>query len=76
MSYTYCPNEIAYSGNTGLIQGVDDYISFGGEMDAKIDSDGYEFNRNQLLIKWEDICKSKISEAYDEYLKFKDSISD
>lgn len=44
--------------------------------DVRDDSDGYEIYRNQLLIKWEEICKSKISEAYDEYLKFKDSISD
>lgn len=76
MSYTYYPNEIDYSGKMGLIQGVDDFISFGGEMDVKIDSDGYEIYRKQLLKKWEEICKSKISEAYDEYMKFKDRISD
>ena len=71
MSYTYCPNEIAYAGEKGIVENLDEFIGFGGEMEP----DSNEIlERSTLLSKWRDICRKKISEAYDEYMIFKKSI--
>ena len=69
LSYTSSPNEIAYSGNTGVVQGIDDFIGFGGEMDVNTENRYYDKTRDKLIDKWKGICKNKISESYDEYMK-------
>jgi hypothetical protein len=67
---TYCPNEIAFAGSTGVVESFDDCIGFGGEMEPEI----YDSNEMNVLLKeWKAICKEKIDEAYDEYMKFKNS---
>ena len=70
MAYTYCPNEIAYAGEYGVVESFDNCIGYGGEMEGN--EDDLEESRI-LLDKWGDICRSKIDEAYDEYMKFKQS---
>jgi hypothetical protein len=71
LSYTYCPNEIAYAGETGVVESLDDFIGFGGEMEPDSNE---TLERNILITKWKDICIKKISEAYDEYMTFKKSL--
>ena len=60
-SYTYCPNEIALSNSEGV---VEEYIGFGGIMEP------LEVERRDEYIEvWNKICKEKIDEAYNEYLR-------
>lgn len=67
---TYCPNEIAYVGSTGIVESSDDCIGFGGEMEPKI----YDSSEIDILLsEWKCICKKKINEAYDEYMEFKNN---
>jgi len=69
-SFTQCPHEFAYAGAFGEVKGEDSYIGFGGEMEP----DRYdELERAKLLKLWEQICKKKIDEAYDEYVLLKKS---
>lgn len=63
-SYTICPNEIAVSDNNGLIDCADCSIGFGGDMEPD-DSQ----KRETYISMWRTICKEKITEAYNEYLK-------
>lgn len=71
VSYTIAPNEIAYVGQKGEVNDDESWIGFGGEMEA----DSYDEKENKKLISiWEEICKRKIVEAYDEYMRLKNSI--
>ena len=70
LSYTNCPYEIAFAGCTGVIESFDDCIGFGGEMEPETNNSS---EREMLLKEWKSICKKKIDEAYDEYMKFKNS---
>lgn len=73
LCHTYCPNEIAFAGSNGVIESFDDCIGFGGEMEPDI----YDSNEINILLKeWKLICKKKIDEAYDEYMKFKNNRAD
>lgn len=63
-SYTICPNEIAVSDNNGLIDCTDCCIGFGGDMEP----DDLQERETHISL-WRAICKEKITEAYDEYLK-------
>ncbi|MDB2154093.1 hypothetical protein [Clostridium butyricum] len=68
MGCTYCPNEIAFASEQGIVKSFDDCIGYGGEMEAE------EYNSDEtkiLLNEWKTICKKKIDEAYDEYMEFK-----
>ena len=69
-SYTECPNEIAVSGNNGIIESEDDFVGFGGDMEP----DNIE-KREFYIDIWKRICQKKIDEAYREYkniLRFKE----
>lgn len=69
VSYTYCPYEIAYAGKYGEIEDDESQIGFGGEMEP---DDNDESKRQILLNLWERICKKKIKEAYEEFMRVKD----
>ncbi len=64
-SYTQCSNEFAYVSEHGEVMDETCYVGFGGEMESVSDS---EFVRKKQLKLWENICKKKINEAYDEYM--------
>lgn len=68
MGCTYCPDEIAFTGDYGVVESYDDCIGYGGEME----SDEFNSEENRILLnKWKTICKTKIDQAYDEYMKYK-----
>lgn len=68
LSYTNCSNEIAYAGDTGVVEKLEHFIGFGGEMLPE----PYDENQEKKLIdKWRDICILKISEAYEDFMKYK-----
>ena len=67
-SFCECPNEIALSGEKGLIEDDEDCIGFGGDMEP----DALK-NRNKYISIWRNICRRKIKEAYDEYMGIKNS---
>jgi len=68
-SYTKCPYEIAYSNKEGLVENVDDFIGFGGEMDVDNNEE-----RQKLITEWSNICRAKISDAYDEYMNKRNQV--
>lgn len=62
-SYTKCPLEIAHSNEDSIIECMEDFVSLNIEdIDVTI--------RNKKISKWNQICKTKIAEAYNEYLKW------
>ena len=60
-SYTYCPNEIALSDADGIVK---DWIGFGGSMEPE-----QVEKRNEYIGIWNEICKMKINEAYEQFLE-------
>ncbi len=63
-SYVPCPNELALSNNKGVVESVEDFIGFGGDMEPT------EICEEEERIRiWRDICKRKIKEAYEEYIR-------
>ena len=62
-SFCECPNEIAISGEKGLIEDDEDCIGFGGNMEPDTLRD-----RGKCISLWKSICRRKIKEAYDEYI--------
>ena len=74
LSYTYSPNELAYSGDKGLVIGEDSFIGFGGEMDADPDKKNYEKERQEYLKMWEEVCKEKIDDAYRSYINYRNGM--
>lgn len=64
-SYTQSPNAFTYAGQFGEVKDRSSYVGFGGEMEPDDDD---ESKRKILLKLWENICKKKIDEAYDEYI--------
>lgn len=68
LSYTKCPNEIAYANEEGVVENELDSVGFGGDMDGNDD------NETKVLIdKWHEICRKKIDEAYEEYMNYKNN---
>ena len=65
-SYTFCPNEIALSDVNGV---VEKWIGFGGDMEP-CDWD----KREKYIAVWNRICKKKITEAFDEFIKQKPKV--
>jgi len=62
LSFTEAPNEITVTDK----EGVSVYnIGFGGDMETT------EEQRENALKLWEKICRTKIDEAYAEYIKEK-----
>lgn len=60
-SYTSCPNEIAISNEDGV---VEECIGYGGDMEPiEIEK------REGDVVRWNKICKEKINEAYDLFMK-------
>ena len=74
IKFTIAENEIAFVGKNGIVKEVDDSIGFGGDMDVESTIDNYSEIHDKLLQEWEDICRKKIDEAYDEYMKKKNEI--
>lgn len=65
VSYTYADHEIAYTGKLGHTSDTQSFIGFGGEM---LPDDADEQEEIRLKKVWEEICKKKIAEAYEEYM--------
>lgn len=55
LSYTNCPNEIAYAGEKGIVEDFDDCRGFGGEMNPETKDIN---ERKVLLDKWKSILWS------------------
>lgn len=62
-SFTVAPKEIAYSDENSVVK---EWISFGGDMNPDD-----ETKAEACSLLWEKICKRKINEAYEEYMKEK-----
>lgn len=60
-SYTFCPNELALSDDKGV---VIKNIGFGGDMEPTNIQE-----REKCISEWSNICKRKIEESYDMYIK-------
>ncbi len=58
-------NELAYSNEDGIVETMEDWIGFGGNM-LPDNMDRYD----EFKEIWKEICRKKITEAYDEYMKF------
>lgn len=71
LSFTKTENELAYAGESELVENNDEYIGFGGDMEPE--NDNYE-KRDMLLTKWKEICKKKLDEAYNEYMAYKKQV--
>ncbi|MBE5932440.1 MAG: hypothetical protein E7263_03340 [Lachnospiraceae bacterium] len=66
-SYTFCPNEIVLTNKEGVVV---ESIGFGGDMEpSEIE------NRKEYVMLWKEICKEKINEAYEEYMRRKNELS-
>lgn len=65
---TFCPSEIAITNESGIVESLEDFIGFGGDMEINNEQD---LKREVLLEKWYSICRSKINEAYEEYMNYK-----
>ncbi|MCR2806844.1 hypothetical protein [Paenibacillus soyae] len=59
------PLEIAYSGENGEVS-PDAWIGFGGDMDPNPYNDKMV---SELKETWRNLCKKKVNEAYQEYMK-------
>lgn len=68
LSYTKCPNEISYSGEEGIVEELDDFVGFGGNMGTEPYNEKVE---KELISKWKDICVNKIWEANKEFMEYK-----
>ncbi|UHA73723.1 hypothetical protein [Paenibacillus sp. 481] len=66
VSYTQAPFELAYAGEYGVVPDPDARVGFGGDM-FPIDKD--EEKEVKFKELWERICRQKIQEAHDEYMK-------
>lgn len=66
VSYTYAPFELAYTGEYGVVPDSNAWIGFGGDM-LPIDND--DEKEAKLKELWGRICRQKIQEAYEEYMK-------
>lgn len=64
--YTDAPYELAYSDNVGEVIGKDSWIGFGGDMEFETLDETVISN---LKKQWENVCKRKIKEAYNEYMQ-------
>ncbi|SFF09049.1 hypothetical protein SAMN04487969_113152 [Paenibacillus algorifonticola] len=68
LSYIKAPSEIAYSDSEGESEFEKNaWIGFGGDMNPESFDD--ENNYESLKNIWEEICKRKIQESYNEYMK-------
>ena len=65
LSFTSVENEIAYVGKYGQVESyASDCIGFGGDMEDS--TKGYE--TEELINIWENKCKEKIDEAYNDFI--------
>lgn len=73
IKFTYADYELCFAGEAGIVQNLEDFIGFGGEMD--VDSDlnktDYQTHSDRLKSEWEIISRKKIEEAYKDYMSFK-----
>lgn len=66
IAFTEAPFEIAYAGEKGEVPDGEAWMGFGGDMQPE---DANENKINELRALWESVCREKIKEAYDEYMK-------
>lgn len=59
-SYTEAPNELALSNKDSVIEKLDDFIA-----------PEFEIEYKGCIKRWNKICRVKIQEAYDEFIKMK-----
>ncbi len=71
VSYTYAPYEIAYAGEAGVVPDHKAWVGFGGDM---FPDDLDERKEAELKQLWERICRQKIEEAYEEYMRQRETI--
>ena len=65
--FTYAPNEIAYADENGeVIIHESSWVGFGGDMEPDNLTEEQRMNCKKL---WEEICKKKINDAYEEYME-------
>lgn len=64
-SYVKCPNEIAITDNEEVVEQLDDFIGFGGDMEPESVEE-----REDYISVWRRICREKIDEAYNEYIDY------
>lgn len=65
VSYTYADHELAYVGELGETSDSQAFIGFGGDM---VPDNANEEEEKELKRIWEEICREKIQEAYEEYM--------
>lgn len=64
--FSYCEanNELAYSNAYGVVETLEDWVGFGGDMDPE------DMTRQEECIAlWQKICRRKIQEAHQEYIE-------
>ncbi|WP_321386343.1 hypothetical protein [uncultured Enterococcus sp.] len=71
ISFTYADYELCYAGKTGIVQTLDDFVGFGGDMDIDPSLSDYHEHNAQLKKEWEKIAKRKVQEGYEEYMLLK-----
>ncbi|MGC6769394.1 hypothetical protein [Enterococcus sp. LJL51] len=74
VSFTVADYELAYAGKDGIVEKLEDFVGFGGEMDVDLDNKNYEALRKKLLDEWTRISQKKIAEAYSEYMQIREHI--
>lgn len=70
--YTITEHELVYAGKNGFVHEIEESIGFGGEMDIEGNSEEAIEKRAELINLWNTICREKIDEAYEEYMKKKE----
>lgn len=71
IGFTYADYELCFAGEYGIVQTLDDFVGFGGELDIDPDAKEYQKHNEKLKKSWEEISRKKIKEAYEEYMTFK-----
>lgn len=73
IKFTYADYELCFAGEAGIVQSLEDFIGFGGEMDIDPDINkiNYQVHSDRLKTEWEKISRKKIEEAYMDYMLFK-----
>ena len=58
-NYTIAPNELALSNSMSIVEELDDFVAINLDMyDEQI--------RSKSIKKWNDICRTKLKEVYEE----------
>jgi hypothetical protein len=71
IGFTYADYELCFAGEHGIVQTLDDFVGFGGELDIDPEWEDYQKHNEKLKKAWGEISRKKIKEAYEEYMVFK-----